>query len=183
MSYHQGWIRPSSQADSPGWDPHAAELAEEELEMALAWLYNRELLDDHNGKVLTLEWALYSFWVLSKCQFGYTVDEAAWHAFLHFLLPWEDNFMDVQTDIRWVWDPKYHYCLDFTSTVPIWAKPPHLRPEEEAWLDVHLDKLVAKGVIGINFARGAATMCYTIAPSARCLVWAALSGMPKHCPG
>ena len=28
------------------------------------------------------------------------------------------------------------------------GKPPHLRPEEEAWLDVHLDKLVAKGVIG-----------------------------------
>ena len=32
--------------------------------------------------------------------------------------------------------------------MPIRAKPPRLRPEEEAWLDVHLDELVAKGVIG-----------------------------------
>ena len=32
--------------------------------------------------------------------------------------------------------------------MPIQAKPPHLHPEEEAWLDVHLDKLVAKIVIG-----------------------------------
>ena len=32
---------------------------------------------------------------------------------------------------------------------PIWVKPPHLHPEEEAWLDIHLDKLVAKGVIGL----------------------------------
>ena len=51
-------------------------------------------------------------------------------------------------DIGWVWDPKYHYRLDLTNTVPIWVKPPHLHPEEEAWLDVHLDELVAKGVIG-----------------------------------
>ena len=26
---------------------------------------------------------------------------------------------------------------------------PCLRPEEEAWLDIHLDELVAKGVIGL----------------------------------
>ena len=32
--------------------------------------------------------------------------------------------------------------------MPIWAKATHLCPEEEAWLDVHLDELVAKGVIG-----------------------------------
>ena len=32
--------------------------------------------------------------------------------------------------------------------MPIWVKLPHLHPEEEAWLYVHLDKLVAKGVIG-----------------------------------
>ena len=51
-------------------------------------------------------------------------------------------------DIGWVWDPKYHYRLDLTNAVPIRAKPPRLRPEEEAWLDVHLDELVAKGVIG-----------------------------------
>ena len=55
--------------------------------------------------------------------------------------------MAIQTDIGWVWDPKYHYHLDLTNAVPMWVKPPHLRPEEEAWLDVHLDELVAKGVI------------------------------------
>ena len=49
-------------------------------------------------------------------------------------------------DIGRVWYPKYHYRLDLTNAMPIWAKPPRLRPEEEAWLDVHLDKLVAKGV-------------------------------------
>ena len=70
------------------------------------------------------------------------------HAFLHRLLPWEDKLAAVQTDIGWVWDPKYHYHLDLTNAAPIRAKPPHLCPEEEAWLDVHLDKLVAKGVIG-----------------------------------
>ena len=51
-------------------------------------------------------------------------------------------------DIKRVWDPQYCYSLDLTNTVLIWAKPPYLRPEEEAWLDVHLDELVAKGVIG-----------------------------------
>ena len=55
--------------------------------------------------------------------------------------------MAIQTDIGWVWDPKYHYHLDLTNAMPIWAKP-HLRPEEEAWLDIRLDELVAKGVIG-----------------------------------
>ena len=51
-------------------------------------------------------------------------------------------------DIGWFWDPKYHYCLELTNTVPIQAKLPHLHPEEEARLDGHLDKLVTKGVIG-----------------------------------
>ena len=56
--------------------------------------------------------------------------------------------MAIQTNIRWVWDLKYHYYLDLANTMPIQAKLPHLHPEEEAWLDVHLDELVAKGVIG-----------------------------------
>ena len=58
------------------------------------------------------------------------------------------SLLAIQIDIGWVWDPKYHYHLDLTNAMPIWAKPPHLHPEEEAWLDVHLDELVAKGVIG-----------------------------------
>ena len=46
------------------------------------------------------------------------------------------------------------------STTTVWTSltpcpsrqsPPPPRPEEEAWLDVHLDELVAKGVIGPIF--------------------------------
>ena len=64
------------------------------------------------------------------------------------MLPWEDKLSAVQTDIGRVWDSKYHYHLDLTNTVPIQVKLPRLHAEEEAWLDVHLDELVAKGVIG-----------------------------------
>ena len=64
------------------------------------------------------------------------------------MLPHSDKLVAIQMKIGWVWDPKYHYHLDLTNTVPIWAKPPHLHPKEEVWLDVHLDELVAKKVIG-----------------------------------
>ena len=37
--------------------------------------------------------------------------------------------------------------LDLKDERPIQAKPMHFRPEEEAWLDAHLDELTAKGVI------------------------------------
>ena len=74
--------------------------------------------------------------------------EAARHAFLCRLLPYKDQLAAIQMDIGWVGDPKYHYHLGLTNAVPIQAKPPRLCPEEEAWLDVHLDELVAKGVIG-----------------------------------
>ena len=103
---------------------------------------------DDKGKELPPERALCRYRELSKCQFGDTVGEAARHAFLRRLLPWEDQLAAVQMDIGRVWDPKYHYRLDLTNAMPIRAKPPCLRPEEEAWLDVHLDELVAKGVIG-----------------------------------
>ena len=63
------------------------------------------------------------------------------------LLSYEDKPAAVQMDIGWVGDPKYHYHLDLTNTGPIQAKLPRLCPEEEAWLDVYLDKLVVKGVI------------------------------------
>ena len=96
------------------------------------------------------------------------------HAFLCRLLPWEDKLAAIQIDIGWVWDPKYHYHLDLTNAVPIQEKLPHLHPKEEAWLDVHLDELVAKGSYWPDFARGVATMHYTIAPSPGHLVWAAL---------
>ena len=100
------------------------------------------------GKELPPKWALRRYRALCKCQFGDIVGEAVRRAFLRRLLPWEDQLAAVQTDIRRVWDPKYHYRLDLTNAVPIRAKLPRLHPEEEAWLDVHLDKLVVKGVIG-----------------------------------
>ena len=54
--------------------------------------------------------------------------------------------MAIQMDIGQVWDLKYHYHLDLTNTVPIWVELPRLYPEEEAWLDIYVDELVAKGV-------------------------------------
>ena len=73
--------------------------AEEEMEMAWAWLCNRDLMMDDNGKELPLKWALHRYWALSTCQFGDTVDEAARHTFLHRLLPWEDKLVAIQMDI------------------------------------------------------------------------------------
>ena len=64
------------QETRPGRDLKAGKLAEEELEMARAWLHDRDLLMDYNGKELPLEWALHRYWALSKCQFGDTVDES-----------------------------------------------------------------------------------------------------------
>ena len=59
-----------------------------------------------------------------------------------------------------VWYPKYHYHLDFTNAVPIWAKPPCLYPKEEAWLDVHLNELVTNGMFGPIFS-GDQPQCVT----------------------
>ena len=63
-------------------------------------------------------------------------------------------------DIRWVWDPKHRYHLDLTNTVPIWVKLLCLHPEKEAWLDIHLDELVAKGVIGPFFQGSSQDVLY-----------------------
>ena len=146
-----GSVQDSKQKTCPGRDQNADDPAEEELETAWAWLHDCDLTMDDDGTELPPDRALCKYQALSKCQFGDAVDEAIRRAFLHRLLPYEDKLVAVQTDIRRVWDPKYHYRLDLTNAVPIWAKPPHLRPEEEAWLDIHLDELVAKGVIGPIF--------------------------------
>ena len=50
-----GRVHPAELNTQPGWDPKAGELAEEELQMVQAWLCNRDLLDDHNGKELPLK--------------------------------------------------------------------------------------------------------------------------------
>ena len=105
---------------------------EKELEMVWTWLCILDLLDDPYSKELPPDQALHRFWVLSKCQFRYTIGEAVQCAFLHCLLPCEDKLAAVYTDIGWVWDPKYHYHLDLTNTVSIRVKPPCLHPEEEA---------------------------------------------------
>ena len=83
-----GCVQMGEQETHPGWDLKAGEPAEEELEMAWAWLRNRDLTMDYNSKELPLECALCRYWALSKCQFGDTVDEATLHAFLCRLLPW-----------------------------------------------------------------------------------------------
>lgn len=85
---------------------------------------------------------------LSRCKFGEGVTEGAKMSFLQRLIPCEANLAAKQTDIGKVSDPKYRYKLTLKNAVPIRAKPMRLRPEEEAWLDVHLDELLAKGVIG-----------------------------------
>ena len=64
--------------------------AEEELEMARAWLRDRDLMMDDDGKELPPERALRRYRALSKCQFGDTVGEAARRTFLCRLLPYED---------------------------------------------------------------------------------------------
>ena len=57
----------SEQETCPGWDLKVGEPAEEKLEMAWAWLHDRDLMMDHNGKELPPEWALCRYWALSKC--------------------------------------------------------------------------------------------------------------------
>ena len=64
--------------------------AEEELEMAWAWLRDRDLTTDDRGKELPPERALRRYRALTKCQFGDTVGEAAKHTFLCRLLQYED---------------------------------------------------------------------------------------------
>ena len=134
---------------------------EEEIEMAQSWLHDQDLLDNPNGKELPPDWALCRLWVLFKCQFGDTVDETMQHAFLCHLLPCEDKLAAVQIDLRWVWDPKFYYYLNLTNKVPIRVELPHLCPNKEAWLDIHLDELVAKGVIG-TILLGKQPWCITL---------------------
>ena len=63
--------------------------------MVWAWLHDRDLMMDNNGKELPPEWALCRYPALSKCQFGDTVNEAARRAFLVRLLPWEDKLVAI----------------------------------------------------------------------------------------
>ena len=77
-------------------------MVEEELEIAWISLCNKELLDYPKGKELPLDWALFCFWALSKCQFGGTVGEATQCGFLCHLLPCEDKLVAIQTNIGWV---------------------------------------------------------------------------------
>ena len=43
-------------------------MVEEELEMMQTWHHDCELLDNPNSKELTLDWTLFRFLGLSKCQ-------------------------------------------------------------------------------------------------------------------
>ena len=86
--------------------------------------------------------------MLSKCAFGKAVGEESRRDFLRSLLPCEARLAAKQTDIGRVKDPQYHYRLKLRNEVSIKAQLMRLHPEQEEWLDVHLDKLVSKGVIG-----------------------------------
>jgi hypothetical protein len=88
------------------------------------------------------------FKALSKCKFGSGVSDDAKCKFLQRLIPCEFCLAAKQTDIVKVRDPRYHYQLRLNNATPVRAKPMRLRPKEEAWLDLHLDELLAKGVIG-----------------------------------
>ena len=52
-----------------------------------------------------------------------------------------------QTNIGYVKDPAYHYCLDLKDDRPIQSKLCRFHPDEEEWLGNHIDDLVAKGVV------------------------------------
>ena len=85
--------------------------------------------------------------VLSRCNFGDDVTAQSRWDFLRSLIPHEAFLVAKQTDIGYVKDSRYHYRLDLKDERPIQVKPMRFRPEEEAWLDAHLDELTAKGVI------------------------------------
>ena len=85
--------------------------------------------------------------VLSHYNFGEDIPEQSRRDFLRSLIPHKVLLATKQTNIGYIKDPRYHYQLDFKDERPIQAKPMHFRPEEEAWLDAHLDELTAKGII------------------------------------
>jgi hypothetical protein len=143
--------QPSSGSDpstSPAYLLAAPAGADSQPEVTLvearAWLMSHQLLTDGDSE----ETAMRRYKALSKCKFGAGVGEAAKREFLRRLIPHEHYLAAKQTDIGNVRDPKYHYRLRLNNVTPVRAKPMRLRPQEEAWLDVHLDELLAKGVIG-----------------------------------
>lgn len=111
---------------------------------ARAWLAASGLLEEDEDDDLVLR----RYKALSKCKFGEGVSEDTKRRFLQRLIPCEFRLAAKQTDIGEVQDPRYLYRLRLNNATPVRAKPMRLRPKEEAWLDVHLDELLAKGVIG-----------------------------------
>ena len=83
----------------------------------------------------------------SKCSFGERVAPAAKKSFMKSLLPWGHRLAATQFDIGCVSYPAFHYELKLNNTEPIHSKPLKMRPEEEVWLNQHLDELEGKGVI------------------------------------
>ena len=136
--------------ESSGTPRLAPRLGEPSASEAWAWLQARHLTTPPEGQEAPLsdDQAIRRFMALSKCAFGEAVDEDSRREFLQRLLPSEAFLAARQTDIGEVRDPRFHYRLRLTNETPITTKPMRFRPEEEAWLDAHLDELMAKGVIG-----------------------------------
>jgi hypothetical protein len=117
---------------------------EANLAKARTWLRSYHLLGDEESE----EVATRQHKAPSKCKFGLGVDDIAKGKFLRRLIPHEHHLAMKQMDIGNGKDPKYHYQLRLNNVTPVCAKPMRLRPQEEAWWDIHLDELIAKGVIG-----------------------------------
>ena len=116
------------------------------LDERIAWLTERGPLSPSEG--LSEEQVVRQYNMLSKCAFGKAVREESQRDFLRHLLPCEACLAAKQTDIGRVEDPRYHYRLKLRNEVGIKVRLMCLRLEEEASLDVHLEELVSKGVIG-----------------------------------
>ena len=57
--------------------------------------------------------------LVSRCEFGPNVPVQEARKSLFELLPFEDFMAVKQTDIGYVKDPAYHYCLDLKDDRPI----------------------------------------------------------------
>ena len=85
--------------------------------------------------------------LVSQCDFGHDVPIPEARKLLLELLPYEDFMAVKQTNIGYMKDPTYHYCLNLKDDRPMQSKLCHLCPDKEEWLGNHLDDLVAKGII------------------------------------
>ena len=145
-------------------------------------LHDLDLLDDHNGKELPPEWALHRF------QGTFQVPSLG----TQLMKPHGAPFCTICCPGRTSLQPSRQISGGLGPKVPLPSGPhqccAHLGeaappvPRGGSLAGCTPGQTGGQRSYWPNFARGAAAMCYTIALSAGHLVWAALLGMPKHCP-